>query len=74
MEGKATNRVLLRPDPCPLDSRFHGNDIRGCRMPLLTPPQAGGVLTRHKKIRSFAREDAACPFMGLSTFADSRRA
>ena len=43
-EGEATNCFLLRPDPRPLDSRFHGNDARGCRMPPLTPPQAGGVL------------------------------
>ena len=50
MEGKATNCVLLLPDPCRLDSRFHGNDIRGCRMPVLTPPQADGVLKRHNKI------------------------
>jgi len=51
MEGKATNCILLRPNPCPLDSRFHGNDIRrGFRMPLLTPPQADEVLNRHNKV------------------------
>ena len=56
MEGKATNCILLRPNPCPLDSRFHGNDIRrGCRMPLLTPPQADGVLKRHNKMVSIEK-------------------
>jgi len=40
MEGEAINCALLRPDPCPLDSRspigvedkLHGNDIHGCRI------------------------------------------
>ena len=31
-------------------SLFHGNDVRGCLTPPLTPPQADGVLKTHIKV------------------------
>ena len=52
-QGKLTKPVLLSPDAHPLDSRFHGNDVRGYLTPHLTPPQADGVLKRNKRV-SFA--------------------
>ena len=50
MEGKAANCILLRPDPYPLDSRFHGNDVGGYLTAPPTPPQGDGVSKKQNNI------------------------
>jgi hypothetical protein len=44
-ESKATGGFLLRPDPYPLDSLFHGNDVGGYVTLGLTLPHAGRVIS-----------------------------